>query len=346
MVFLESLLREATAAFLDEECTFAPAVGGVNNSTYFLTRPSGERLVLRIYNNGNDRSRVRYEHAVLSALRAQPLPFCVPIALPARGSGLPHAELSSGAEAALFELIPCSLPGLGCARAIGAASGALAAVLATVLAGLDHLESPQAPYYDLYDMHHATKACGREGFLQAVARPEMDGVRASMDFLVAQIAVVEAAVGAARCEGDGLPMGLIHGDLHYDNVLVTPDGVVSGLLDFEFCARDLRAMELAICLSKYCGEAEPAPYLTDFISGYCSTCYRLTAVEARAVPTLVVLRIVSNIVFFVGRALAGEDEWLQLTSRAENYAKRVRWLGGHGAWISEQIVAATPAAAT
>ena len=42
---------------------------------------------------------------------------------------------------------------------------------------------------------------------------------------------------------------LIHGDLHYDNVLVE-NGKVTGLLDFEFCASDWRAMELAVCLSK------------------------------------------------------------------------------------------------
>ena len=42
---------------------------------------------------------------------------------------------------------------------------------------------------------------------------------------------------------------LIHGDLHYDNVLVE-NGKVTGLLDFEFCAHDWRAMELAVCLSK------------------------------------------------------------------------------------------------
>ena len=41
------------------------------------------------------------------------------------------------------------------------------------------------------------------------------------------------------------PKQLIHGDLHYDNVLVEADKV-SGLLDFEFCAYDWRAMELAV----------------------------------------------------------------------------------------------------
>ena len=57
----------------------------------------------------------------------------------------------------------------------------------------------------------------------------------------------------------GLPMQLIHGDLHYDNVLCDEDSL-RAILDFEFCAMDYRAMELAICLSKYVGEADPMPY--------------------------------------------------------------------------------------
>ncbi len=43
---------------------------------------------------------------------------------------------------------------------------------------------------------------------------------------------------------------LIHGDLHYDNILCK-EGAVAGILDFEFVALDWRVMELAICLSKY-----------------------------------------------------------------------------------------------
>ena len=57
---------------------------------------------------------------------------------------------------------------------------------------------------------------------------------------------------------------MIHGDMHYDNVLVY-EGKVSGLLDFEFCAWDFRAMELAICLSKYASESDANDLLVSFI---------------------------------------------------------------------------------
>lgn len=43
---------------------------------------------------------------------------------------------------------------------------------------------------------------------------------------------------------------------------------MSGVLDFEFCACDWRAMELAVCLSKYVGEEDPLPLCIEFINGF------------------------------------------------------------------------------
>ncbi len=50
---------------------------------------------------------------------------------------------------------------------------------------------------------------------------------------------------------------------------------------------------------------------------------------------LINLRIVSNVVFFVGRARAGEDEWATLTLRLDTYARRVGWVDDHATCISD-----------
>jgi homoserine kinase type II len=120
----------------------------------------------------------------------------------------------------------------------------------------------------------------------------------------------------------------------------------TGLLDFEFCARDWRAMEIAICLSKYVGEPEPLPYLQDFIAGYAEHGV-LTAAEIAAVPALINLRVLSNVVYFVGRAAAGEDDISSLTTRIESYAARVRWVYANGKLITDALTQAilAPAAA-
>ncbi len=61
----------------------------------------------------------------------------------------------------------------------------------------------------------------------------MQVCRESMDYLVDQIRAIEPKLEAYQQLG--LPMQLIHGDLHYDNVRVLGD-TVSGLLDFEVSA--------------------------------------------------------------------------------------------------------------
>lgn len=53
-----------------------------------------------------------------------------------------------------------------------------------------------------------------------------------MDYLVGEIRAIEPKLESYQQLG--LPMQLIHGDLHYDNVMVLGDKV-SGLLDFEVC---------------------------------------------------------------------------------------------------------------
>jgi Ser/Thr protein kinase RdoA (MazF antagonist) len=86
-----------------------------------------------------------------------------------------------------------------------------------------------------------------------------------------------------------------------------------------------RVMELAVALSKYVGEGEPLPLIADFVAGYVQR-GQLSEVEAELLPDLINLRIFSNVIYFTGRALAGEDGIESLTTRADSYAKRVRWV--------------------
>jgi len=107
--------------------------------------------------------------------------------------------------------------------------------------------------------------------------------------------------------------------------VLVKDGKVTGLLDFEFAAIDYRAMELAVCLSKYAGESKARDYFDDFIKGYMQHAHLMDE-EIEAIPTLVNLRILSNVAYFVGRKLAGEDDIASITTRLENYMTRVDWV--------------------
>jgi homoserine kinase type II len=54
---------------------------------------------------------------------------------------------------------------------------------------------------------------------------------------------------------EGLPQGVIHGDLFPDNVFFLGDRL-SGLIDFPFSCNDILAFDVAICLNAWCFEPD------------------------------------------------------------------------------------------
>lgn len=351
------LAKEALSRFLDEETckgiTMTSTTGGVNNIVQYITLPSGEKRLLRIYNNGFDTQRVKFEHTVLQKLQEMEgsrFSFQVPNFLTAlkdysststttsngSSSELPPTmvQLSNGSQACMCTLIPGQLPKLSCARDIGRACGELNTALARLTPHISPSLCNCAPYADMYKVHHAITP---ENFLATMQSSAFDHVRDTATRMTQEtLDIIE------RCQNKyktSLPTQLIHGDLHYDNVLVNKEEEkVTGLLDFEFCSFDWRALEMAISLSKYAGEEPDAmPYFDDFIDGYSET-GTLTLEEARAIPDLINLRILSNVVYFCGRSVAGEDDISSLTTRIENYEKRVNWIKEHGDQIVTRII--------
>ena len=277
-----------------------------------------------------------YEHEVLSQLSRQKLSFAVPLARPTlRDPNERFVTLSSGADACMFDLIPGHLPKLTCATDIGRAAGELCTAMAKVKVTVPPWPASTAVYLELYKSHHAVT---RENFAAMVATPAFDECRAAITYLAAEITSLERAAARFNVPGPGyLPRQMIHGDLHYDNVLVQ-DGRTTGCLDFEFTVFDWRACELAVCLSKYAGEKDPMPYFTQFVDGYATT-GRLTRAELEALPELINLRILSNVTYFVGRAVAGEDTIDALTTRAQMYADRVAWIKNNSKAIIDMAAA-------
>ena len=88
------------------------------------------------------------------------------------------------------------------------------------------------------------------------------------------------------------------------------------------------ACELAVSLSKYAGEADALRIFAEFCQGY-SVHGRLNKTEISCIPDLIILRILSNVVYFVGRAVSGEDSIDSLTTRAEMYYNRIAWIKSH-----------------
>ncbi|KAJ9508668.1 hypothetical protein QJQ45_027963, partial [Haematococcus lacustris] len=329
---VESALREeALSKFFPENLNLTCSLtsGGVNNVCQYVDTSDGHRYLLRIYNNGGRSDKVEYEHRVLQELQKHQskLSFCVPKALPSKANK-PHELLSNGAECCVFEIIPGTLAKTTSPQEVGRATGQLSAAMSLV-----HVDmvAPTARYTDVFLAHHAMN---RDLFYSEVAtNPAFNVCREAIDYLTDEIRAIEKKL--ERFNAMDLPMSMIHGDLHYDNVMVVGDQV-SGLLDFEFCLYDWRAMELAVALSKYVGEDQPLPLCEEFITGFVEH-GELTDAEIDIIPDLINLRIFSNVVYFIGRAVSKEDSIDSLTSRAGTYAKRVRWVNANAAALSAQI---------
>jgi len=325
------LAKEALSKFLDntEDLELTPTSGGVNNIVQYVTLPSGERELLRMYNNGCDEQRVKFEHEILKQLNTIKMSFEVPQFVESK-EGKTMVRLSNGANACMWKVIPGHLPKLTCAGDLGRAAGELNTALTQVQ--VDPSMCNCAPYWKMFDVHHAVT---RENFEETMKGPFFGGeLRETADRMLEETLKI-----ADKCAGayQSLPVQLIHGDLHYDNVLVQDDKVTA-LLDFEFAAFDWRALEIAIGLSKYAGEEPDAmPYFDDYIDGYAKT-GTLTREEAEAVPDLINLRILSNIVYFVGRHIAGEDDISSITTRIQNYESRVNWIKENSDVIVKRIV--------
>jgi homoserine kinase type II len=320
----------ALSMFIDDpDAKITATDGGANNIVQYVDTSDGKRFVLRIYNNGMDSGRVTYEHSVLGKIDTSNLPFQIPEYVPSLKTGKTMMELPSGTQSCLCKLIPGSLPKTSDPKPLGFATGSIMNALGKVDASTVEGEPCEA-YYEIYQAHHSMN---REKFYDYLKGPELDVCRESIDKMVVEFKILDDFIEEYLAKD--LPQQLTHGDLHYDNVLVDDDGGVTGLLDFEFTSMDWRATEVAVCLSKYVGEEDPFPLVERFLEGVADAGVKLTADECRALPYMINLRVMSNVVYFVGRASAGEDSIEALTKRADMYSDRIVWVRENRASIAE-----------
>ena len=81
-------------------------------------------------------------------------------------------------------------------------------------------------------------------------------------------------------------------------------------------------------------EPDPMNYFELFLSGYAEK-GQLTTEEIKVVPHLIILRILSNVIYFIGRIISEEDSLSTLTSRISTYCKRISWIKTNSSAISD-----------
>jgi Ser/Thr protein kinase RdoA (MazF antagonist) len=210
---------------------WAQRLDGITNETWLLTRADGDRpedaYVLRHYRRTSGGAELVFELAALRYLAARAFPVaCVVDALD--GSGFDYVD---GRPAALFEYVPGTAgEDLGDTGSRDLAGGIAAAGLLARM----HLISRQQTF--------AGSRAERGDPLARLARwmssdgsdPEFPTVPGAADFL-ARLSQLVDDITSALDRGSDLSVGLVHGDVGPNNLVLDPSGEVAALLDFDDC---------------------------------------------------------------------------------------------------------------
>ncbi|OPX44958.1 homoserine kinase [Ruminiclostridium hungatei] len=304
--------------------TASPHKGGMNNTTY-LVRTETHRYMLRIYETHRDLYKVRYEHHILCQLGKLELPFGIP--RPVAGIGNETVKYTrDGKPAALFHYLEGINPDLRAyeqLKSFGCAAGSLTNALENMKTSLKPV---YRPYYEIENTHPRCSVsqvidfCGQPSAEFEEYKPELAELADRLSLFIVSMEDLKK-----------LPHQLVHGDLNGSNVLADRDGNITALLDFEFVTRDLRVMELSVCLSEIINMKQSSLWgqLEAFLEGY-GRFVRLSEEEARAIPSLIMLRRLDVFIHFLGRYLDGVDGTEVVSEQIKNAALQARWLSTNG----------------
>jgi homoserine kinase type II len=139
-----------------------------------------------------------------------------------------------------------------------------------------------------------------------------------------------------------LPKQLCHEDCDPSNILL--EGTrVTGVLDWEFCALDLRPMDLVVALTWWplgrFGSGEEWPIIAALLRGYALR-RALSTAEVVAIPTLFQFRAYTSLIHRLGRQLQGLSPLEEVIWRAEAALERADWLSANADRLCQLVAEA------
>jgi Ser/Thr protein kinase RdoA (MazF antagonist) len=213
--------------------------GGFSNDSWLARTLAGDVVVRRYGRLNVTRSALFYEHAVMRHAAARtPL-----VRAPLAGDDGESLRLIEGAFIGI-------LPFVAGATGDRAAAAQAACALASFHRAMHDFRAARP---------RATRTLGtlawlRERFVRFAGDAR---VGRALDWNAAIAAVAGAAARVAP-RTKGLPVGVVHGDAHPDNV-VTAGGAVTALIDFDFTHETERAYDVATAADAFARTSEEAP---------------------------------------------------------------------------------------
>lgn len=310
-----------------------PLTRGTNNLMYRVETTTGA-YALRIAGAQVSERRLRFEYDILSQLDAARLPFSLPLPLlTAQGDCFARIAFSEAEVCVtLTPFIPGEHPrGDDLAQAVGAgeALGLLDAALATVIPAepADALD-----WRSTGDLAHCHP-------LVPEPRAAIGELLFPAESLARLVEEYDALLVSSALLYASLPRQLSHEDVDTSNVLMVSEHV-TGVLDFEFCALDLRPMDLVVALTWWpagrFGSGDEWPIIAALLRGYARQ-YTLAPAEVAAIPTLFHLRAYTSLIHRLGRYRQGLSPLEHVIARASAALERSDWLRANGERLTQQV---------
>ncbi|HEX8729775.1 MAG TPA: phosphotransferase [Ktedonobacterales bacterium] len=315
-----------TGAWLGEP---APLKRGTNNLMYRVETAIGV-YALRVSGAQVDERRLSFECDILAQLGAAGLPFALPMPLitasGARWLRLENeGDVAGPALATLTALIAGAHPqrdDLAQAAGAGEALGLLDEALAALRLDQPALGIDWRSTGDLTRCHPLVPDPPAAIGALPLSAEETHRLIANYEALIAASAPLYAS----------LPRQLSHEDFDPGNILMLGERV-SGVLDWEFCAVDLRAMDLVVALTWWpverFGSGDEWPILAALARGY-GRARTLDHAEVATIPTLFLLRAYTSLIHRLGRWRAGLSPLEHVLWRAQAALERDDWLRANG----------------
>jgi homoserine kinase type II len=306
-----------------------PLTRGTNNRMYRVDAPVGP-YVLRIAGTQVTPRRILFERVVVIQARAL-LPFALPIVLPTMQGDL-YARVETAEGEALATLTPL-IPGQAPQRADLAQAERAGEAIALLDEALTHvrLAHPEeaTDWRSTGDLAHCHPLVPEpRAAIGELALPAetLRRLLADYDALLERLAPLYAS----------LPRQLCHEDTDPSNLLMEGERV-TGVIDWEFCALDLRPTDLVVALTWWpverFGTGEEWPIIAALLRGYARH-RSLHAAEVAAIPTLFQLRAYTSLIHRLGRQREGLSPMEHVLGRAQAALERADWLAAN----SERLI--------
>jgi homoserine kinase type II len=311
--------------------TFTLNGQGVNNAAIGIRTGKG-KFVLKTYHAQDDLAVIEYEHRLLSWLSHVELPFVVPSPLPTRNGKTIRDTL--GGRQALFMWLPGTSGNRSTLMHLSAAGHALGA-LHQVLSKYQTDPRPGvAPFGDLNHIHQCVP--NSITLLSDQHTHDQSFDETLLKWWHTEINILQAFI---EHDYEHLPRQVIHGDFTMGNLLFQADHLTA-VLDWEFAVPDVRMMDVAtLLMSISISNLSNLQSGTKLIGHSYRTHVQPTKGEIEALPWLIRLWNVVNLIWHVGQCLGSGQKHLHQTERLLRARQMGRWLEHHADDLTKAFLA-------